>query len=67
MKKRLRATLRDIKLPRREAAAILESVNVPGPKRRTSPLGDKPFAARRRKGNDDNAPAAQKPVLVLGK
>ena len=71
MKERLKVAVRG--LPPKRAAAILASVNVPAPKRRTSPYDDKAAAAhqpaktRKRKGIDGKTPAGRKPMLVLGR
>ena len=73
MQGRLKAAIRGIKLPPKKAAAILASVNVPSPKRRLSPFSDKAAIVppkgkgHERKGKDDQALAATKPVLLLGR
>lgn len=73
VKQRLRATVRELKLPPKKAAAILASVNLPAPKRRhllnggTAVTGATKSPTRRRKGEDGDEPAASKPVLVLGR
>ena len=72
MKQRLSATVRDLKLPPKKAAAILACVNLPASKRRQTPYGGTMATGapksptRRRKSDDGNAPAKFKPVLVLG-
>ena len=74
MRGRLKAAIRDIKLPPKKAAAILASVSLPSTKQRLSPYGGKAAIVppkgkgRQRKGKDDKARAApSKPVLLLGR
>ena len=72
VREQLLRAVHDINLPHKKAAVILESVNVPGLKRRKSPYCGNVAASppkaktRRRKGDDGNTAAASKPVLVLG-
>ena len=73
VRRQLKAAIGDIKLPPKKAAVILDSVNVPGPKRRQSQLpGEAAVVSpngkkRRRRDDGDKAGAASKPVLVLGR
>ena len=72
VKQRLSATLQDMKLPPKKKEAILASVNLPASKRRQSPDVGKaavepPKPAKHRRKGDHSAPAASKPVLVLGR
>ena len=68
--RRLEKAVDDADLPPKKAAAILKSIKLPAP-RRQSPYGTKaavthpPAKPRKRKGDDDKATSARKPVLVL--
>ena len=72
VQRQLERAVRNANLPPKKATAILESINVPGPKRRHSPYGSNvavapPKAKTRRKGDDGKAAASSKPVLLLGR
>ena len=70
MKERLKVAVKG--LPPKRAATILASVNLPAPKRRRSAVGatlpeNQRTVPKLRRKTDDKAPAAHKPVLVLGR
>ena len=70
---RLKRAVQKIDLPPKKAAAVLDSIIFPAPKRRQSPYGGKvamaqpPAKAGKRKGDADKVTTARKPVLVLGR
>lgn len=72
VREQLKRAVRDTKLPPKKAAAILASVNIPGPRRRRSSFDGTvavvpPKSAARRRKSDDKAATAAKPVLLLGR
>lgn len=71
VRQQLKDAIRDVNLPPKKAAVILNSIDVPGPKRRKTLLTDKaivapPKSRGARKGDDDKPPP-RAPVLVLGR
>ena len=72
VRRQLKEAIRDIKVPSKKAAVILDSVELPGPKRRTPPLPNKAVVApasgkKKRRSKDGETGQVRKPVPVLGR